>query len=428
MPGEVLLHGVTGAPGSRLHGLLGEGLEPVAPMRGVRGCLPRVVVDVSGPEALLSPLRGRLRDDAARPEALAVLAQDAGHRVRWGEPRVVDDLRALLALCHARGRASAGLIVREPSLLSRLQVGAWFDAPWRTRVLRRGVSRRPPAASALPPRASRRWVTGLADLAFWAGVRQTTTEAEWRRVSRASYVALVYHRFAGEEKPGQERIDIAPARFARHLLALRLTGFRPCSAPRLLAFHETGGALPRRAVAVTVDDATADCLAPLRRHAAWDPQLFAPTAEIGGRAHWLDGEPLATWAELRELVRSGVAVGSHARHHRPLGPLGDAARTDELEGSLRDLRDRLPAPLEIVAFPNGDHDARLCLAAREAGYRAAYTTAKGRNGAGTDPHGLRRVSVHAADGPLAVLWKASTGEGLPAGWLRWRTRMKRLRR
>ena len=90
---------------------------------------------------------------------------------------------------------------------------------------------------------------------------------------------------------------------------------------------------------------------------------------------------------------------------------------DELRGSLADLREHLE-PLAVVAYPNGDHDASVCAAARASGYALAYTTLKGRNGAGTDPHALRRVSVHAADGALAVLWKAVTGEGLPGWWLR----------
>jgi peptidoglycan/xylan/chitin deacetylase (PgdA/CDA1 family) len=234
-------------------------------------------------------------------------------------------------------------------------------------------------------------------------------------------VALVYHRFAGELKPGQERIDVAPRRFARQLLALRLAGFRALPAADAIAFH-TGelDELPRGSVAITVDDGMADCIEPLRRHARWEPLLFVPTRELGGSAHWIDGEPVAGWEQIAELARAGVAIGSHTRHHRRLTRLGAEERTAEIAGSLADLREHLPAPLEILAYPNGDHDPEVCRAAREAGYSAAFTTEKGRNGLATDPHRLRRVSVHAQDGALAVLWKAATGEGLPLTWLRLR--------
>lgn len=298
----------------------------------------------------------------------------------------------------------------------------WFDSTWRLRALRR-CARLPGATAAigLCARSSPRWRAAAEDLARWGEVRRQSSRAEWRRLTSGSYVALVYHRFAGELKPGQERIDIAPRRFARQLRALRLAGFRPLSGAGVLAFHAgEREELPRRSVAITVDDATADCVEPLRRHARWEPQLFVPTRELGGAAHWIDGEPVAGWEQVAELDRAGVAIGSHTRHHRRLTGLDAEERAAEIAGSLADLRERLESPLAVLAYPNGDHDADVCRAAREAGYAAAYATEKGRNGAATDPFRLRRVSVHGADGALAVLWKATTGEALPGWWLRLR--------
>lgn len=242
-----------------------------------------------------------------------------------------------------------------------------------------------------------------------------------RRLDGRSYAALVYHRFSGELKPGQERIDISPRRFSRQLWVLRLLGFRPLDADTILAFHAGEVAsLPRRGVAITVDDAIADCVGPLLRHARWRPQLFVPTAELGGAAHWIDGEPVASWEQVAELAEAGVTIGSHTRRHRRLTQLRVDERREELAGSLAELRERLPAPSAILAYPNGDHDDAVCRDAEAAGYAAAFTTEKGRNRAGTDRYRLRRVSVHGADGALAVLWKAITGEALPGWWLRLR--------
>jgi peptidoglycan/xylan/chitin deacetylase (PgdA/CDA1 family) len=317
-----------------------------------------------------------------------------------------------------RGRRSVEEWRRHPSRLGSLELGSWTEAPWRTRLLRR--LRVPAAAVAWLPIRSRRWSALAADLAFWEGARKEAGAEEWRRLT-SSYSVLVYHRFAGELKPGQERIDISPRRFFRQLRALRLLGFRPLSVGELLAFHEgEANDLPRRRFVISVDDAVADCVPVLERIAGLSPQLFAPTAELGGSAHWIDGEPVAGWEEIRALAAAGVEVGSHTRHHCRLSRLAGAEREAELAGSLSDLRQHLDSPAPLVAYPNGDHDEGVCAAARAAGYRAGYTTEKGRNGAGTDPFRLRRVSVHAADGALAALWKAGTGEALPRIWVRLR--------
>jgi len=164
----------------------------------------------------------------------------------------------------------------------------------------------------------------------------------------------------------------------------------------------------------------ADAVEPLRRAARHAPQLYVPTGELGATAHWIDGEPVASWEEVEELAAAGVAIGSHTRHHRRLTQLGPADREAELAGSLADLRENLPAAAPVLAYPNGDHDDAVCRAAAEAGYELAFTTEKGRNSARTDPFRLRRVSIHGADGALAALWKVLTGEALPGWWLRLR--------
>lgn len=297
---------------------------------------------------------------------------------------------------------------------------SWTEAPWRTRLLRR--LRLPAAALAPLARLSPRWRELRDDLAHWSEVRARVSGEEWQRLT-SSYSVLVYHRFAGERKPGQERIDIAPRRYYRQLRALRLLGFRPLPLADLVAFHRgERNDLPRRRFAITVDDAMADAVEPLRRTAHLSPQLFVPTAELGGSAHWIDGEPVAGWEDVRSLADAGVAIGSHTRHHRRLTQLGTAEREVELLGSLAELREHVPGGAAVIAYPNGDHDEAVCRAAREAGYEAGFTTEKGRNGAATDPYRLRRVSVHGSDGVLAVLWKAVTAEALPGWWLRLRLR------
>ncbi|HET9593617.1 MAG TPA: hypothetical protein VFP17_11950, partial [Solirubrobacterales bacterium] len=162
-------------------------------------------------------------------------------------------------------------------------VRSWCAAPWRTRLARR-LPLVGAVARALAPR-SRRWRELAEDLAQWKRLREEASETEWRRLT-SSYAVLVYHRFAGELKPGQERIDLDPRRFRRQLRLLRALGFRTLPLEEIVAFHAGElNDLPRRRFAITVDDAMADAVEPLRRSAKLAPQLFVPTAEVGKSAH-----------------------------------------------------------------------------------------------------------------------------------------------
>lgn len=258
----------------------------------------------------------------------------------------------------------------------------------------------------------------LEESSFWSGVRRESSREEWRHLTRASYVALVYHRVAAEWKPGQERLDVSPDRFRRQLRVLRLLRFHGLSVSELMAVaSDWRTSIPRRSVVLTADDGILDGVRAFREHArSYRPTLFVSTATAGQRADWLDGEPIASWEELAECAAVGVTIASHARHHVVLPDLeADSLRAELLE-SLRDLREHIPNAVPVLAYPHGRENSLVRTVAASAGYQLAFTTAPGRNGVGTDPLALRRISVKEWDNVLAFLWKATTGDLLPVRW------------
>ena len=394
------LHSVAGP------GHVTEAATLVATHRALVGPFARIVHRVSGPPEVIEEAAAGLPPGAAQAEGIAVRLRRMGVTLDWGAPDELSGPHELLELCRAHGRSSLEVWRADMTLLTELELGAWCQAGLRHRLTRRLPT---------PARGTAPLVRAAADRAFWAGARTAATSEEWRRLT-ASYCALLYHRLAGDGKAGQERVDLDPGRFAAQLRFLRRLGFRPLTPEEVLAFHDGDGTVPHRAFVVTVDDGTADCERPLSEHVETAPQLFVPTREVGGSAAWLDGEPLLSWADLQELSRRGVRIGAHARTHRPLVGLEGGELVDEVGGSIADLRERLPDGLALFAYPNGSHDENVRSAAVSAGFRAAWTTEKGRNGIGTDAWCLRRIAVHAGDGPVAVLWKVVTGE--PPPWRR----------
>jgi peptidoglycan/xylan/chitin deacetylase (PgdA/CDA1 family) len=377
----------------------------VHPLEGVR---PPVPARLSGDPGLLREAAHGLPTGAAVPEAMAARIRRTGGELAWGEPTPPPDGTSRLAYCRARGASSVEIVRVEPDLLPELQIGSYFDAPFAHRVMRNVALR-----LRVPPRVR---PLLAADVAFWSGVRAAATSHEWRRLACSSYVVLYYHRIAGEGKPGQERIDISPKVFERHMRLLRGLGLRPLPVHDLVAFHtDPGATLPRRSVVVSADDGFVDTLLALRRWPELLPLLFVPTACVGARAPWpwAEGEPIASWPELAAFGADGGTVGSHGRTHVRLVAVDAAALAAELRGSLDELRAHLSQPVPLLAYPHGENDERVRAAAAAAGYHAAFGTSSGRNGAGTDRYRLRRIGPKEWHGTVAFTWMALTGERLP---------------
>jgi len=79
------------------------------------------------------------------------------------------------------------------------------------------------------------------------------------------------------------------------------------------------------------------------------------------------------WDMLAEMVAGGVTVGSHTRSHALLADETPEVLRDEVEGSRRELEQRLGVPIRHFAYPDGRFNARAIQAVADAGYRTAYT-------------------------------------------------------
>jgi peptidoglycan/xylan/chitin deacetylase (PgdA/CDA1 family) len=239
---------------------------------------------------------------------------------------------------------------------------------------------------------------------------------------------LAVHGLAGEGE-ATERLTIPAQRLERQFRLLRLLGWHPLAADELVAFHDGPEAtLPRRRYVFAVDDVSRDAVIELERCADTAPYVFVRTSGVGGPAWWAEDEQLATWDDLRALASIGGTIGSKSQHNTRLTRLNARTLERTLSGSLRELKAHVDVAFPLLAYPQGAHSSRIREAARQAGYRGAFTTQPGRNGAGTDLFCLREIAINDSDGPITVLWKAVTGEAEPWWWKPWRLSAVRRKR
>jgi len=103
--------------------------------------------------------------------------------------------------------------------------------------------------------------------------------------------------------------------------------------------------------------------------------------------------PPLTWDQVREMQAAGVVFGSHTRFHAWLDRVSDAELYHELSAAKARIEAETARACHALAYPNGNHDARVRAAAARAGYRHALTQDRGINAEGFDPLALGRIEV-----------------------------------
>jgi peptidoglycan/xylan/chitin deacetylase (PgdA/CDA1 family) len=222
-------------------------------------------------------------------------------------------------------------------------------------------------------------------------------------------LVLCYHAISDE---WVHRLSIRPEVFERQLRSLLRRRFRPATAE---AVANGRG----RLLHVTFDDAYRS----IDRAVAIAASLSIPVTVFAASAYAESGRPLdvpelaedartqaehlATmdWSALRELAERGVEIGSHTVSHAHLPGLSDS----ELDRELRDARvrieDELGRPCRFLAYPYGEHDARVQAAVAAAGYEAAF--ALGPRSAHANRFALPRVDLYPRDTMLRATLKTS---------------------
>ena len=236
----------------------------------------------------------------------------------------------------------------------------------------------------------------------------------------------------------------------RRLLALLAPRYTFVRLDDIEAWHDDAAtSLPRRALAVTLDDGWARnaALRDVCAEFGVVPTVFVCTAIVGTarRFWWQATDDQRRRQELKELPDAGrvaalAALGttetdavagppaalsttqltdlaawadiqSHTRLH-PILPRCDEQRAwDEIDGSRRDLAGMLGAAPDVLAYPNGDAGPREADMARRAGYRSAWTVEPRPARRTDDPFAMPRVFLEDEPANTEVIARLSGVHG-----------------
>ncbi len=126
------------------------------------------------------------------------------------------------------------------------------------------------------------------------------------------------------------------------------------------------------------------------------PERVARAEAIAAKAGvQLPTDLMMSDAQVRELTGFGVTIGAHTVNHPILTSVDDATARREIHDSRIALQEMTREPVTLFAYPNGrpvkDYARAHVAMAREAGFKAAVSTAWGGAGPDVDPFQIPRM-------------------------------------
>jgi peptidoglycan/xylan/chitin deacetylase (PgdA/CDA1 family) len=231
-----------------------------------------------------------------------------------------------------------------------------------------------------------------------------------------SVPVLMYHHVA--PYPG-DAVTVTPEVFEAQMRYLAKSGYRTLKVSELLAHVSGEQPVHDRAVAVTFDDGWLDNYSyayPVLERYRINAMIFVVTAWIDAattdKTSFPDeGQPnheasksliqagdaarvVLDWETIRQMASSGlVEFCSHTVNHLKCNELDRAELKHELYMSKAVLERELGQPCPCLCWPYGRFNDLAVTIAREVGYAALFTTARGVADAGSDPYYIKRVRV-----------------------------------
>jgi peptidoglycan/xylan/chitin deacetylase (PgdA/CDA1 family) len=270
------------------------------------------------------------------------------------------------------------------------------------------------AAAADTPAVLAERYLGDRDKAFWLVERNGTDTFEAGQlvviplhhpnplgVYAAGYQAvpiLCYHRFGAKAA----QLIVTPAAFDAQMSYLARNGYTVIPLARIESYLQGNRPLPRKTVAVTIDDgyrSTYEIAYPVLARHRLPATLFLYSDFVGAK-------DALNWTQMKEMQDSKIIdIQPHSKTHANLA-LRLAGETDaqyrerirrEVDVPVAAIRDRLAVASNAFAYPYGDVSDTVIDLLKRRGVRLGATVTPGGNGFFAHPYLLRRTMVYGTD-------------------------------
>jgi peptidoglycan/xylan/chitin deacetylase (PgdA/CDA1 family) len=184
-------------------------------------------------------------------------------------------------------------------------------------------------------------------------------------------------------------------------------GFQVISLADLVEGIKQGREFARNTVVLTFDDGYEDNYKyafPILKKYEYPATIFLISDYVGQPG-------FLTWDEIKEMEKYNILAGAHTRHHAYLPRSTPTEAQDEIAGSKKIIEDNLGHSIDYFCYPTGGFTEDIKGLVKQAGYKAAVTTNRGKGRFNLDLYQLKRVHMNNTDDQYSglIMWFKLSG-------------------
>ncbi|KEJ04055.1 deacetylase [Clostridium botulinum A2B7 92] len=202
-----------------------------------------------------------------------------------------------------------------------------------------------------------------------------------------SIPVLMYHSIDYEK--GNE-LRLPKEQFKEQMEYLKDNGYTTLTLNELYNFLEKNKPIPEKSIVITLDDGYVDNYTnayPILKELGLNATVFVVTSNIDKDKRTL------TSKQIKEMDEAGIQIASHTYNHDKLDDLPYEKQLQTMKKSKDDLEKILNHKVDFIAYPYGKWNEESIKAAKDAGYKMAFTTQGGWSNKQDGIYTLNRVYI-----------------------------------
>ena len=225
----------------------------------------------------------------------------------------------------------------------------------------------------------------------------------------------MYHRICPDSETVTSRYVVSRSTFRKQMESLAQYGFCTPTIANILCGATGNCRTGKQPIVITFDDGYLDLYEnafPVLQEFGLSAVIFVvgdPSCRVNS---WdtdadLSNIELLRPHHIRRMSESGIQFGTHSFTHPSLPGLSDTELDKELSGGKEALERIVHNPFPVLAYPYGNVNERVKIAAKRAGYQCAFSSYSGPLKYASDLFEIRRIFMTNRSSRIYLRYKAS---------------------